>query len=202
MSRGNLTLRPLAPEHLDLLEGPRRPAPQVTTSNLRDAHHVMARMFALGLRVKAVAERMGYSATRVSTLRQSPAFEALIAHYRGVVDAEFKTTSHDMFSLLTQNTHRAERFVAERLDEHEDAVLAAAEGVETTARMVPLKELLAISRDGADRVGYGKRSVNLNLNADFAGNLEAAIRRSRQAQLIDVSPPDTPSLGPPIKRRA
>lgn len=197
-----LRLRPLAPSDLDLLEGPRR-STNAPPASMRDAHHVMARMFALGLRVKAVAERMGYSAARVSTIRQSPAFDALIAHYRGVVDAEFKATSHDMFALLAQNTHRAERFVAERLDEHETAVVAAELGEETTARMVPLKELLAISRDGADRVGYGKRSVNLNLNADFAGNLEAAIRRSRQAQMIDVTPDESlPAPGPQIKRRA
>lgn len=193
-----LAIRPLRTEDLDLLSGPRRPSGQ-PPAVLRDAHHIMARMFAMGLRTSAVAERMGYSASRVSTIRNSPAFEALIAHYRSVVDAEFKATTHDYFSLLASNTHRAERFIAERLDEHETAIVAAEAGEETVARQVPLRELVTLGRDGADRVGYGKRSVNLNINTDFAGNLEAALRRSRGA-MIDITPPAEPQAQ--IKRRA
>ena len=64
----------------------------------------------------------------------------------------------------------AERQIADRLEDAEE------EGVK-----LPLKDLLAISRDGADRFGYGKKSAVLNTNVDFAAILEQAIARSKTA---------------------
>lgn len=189
-----LTARSLTPADLDILvEGPRRPsgAPPQT---LRDVHHQMARLFALGLRTGQVAERIGYTLNRVSTIRNSPAFEALVQGYREKLDSQFNAASYDFFATMTSTTAMAERMLNDRLTE-------AMEGGED-APHIATKELLAIRADGADRIGYGKRQTNINLNADFASLLDKAVKRSRDA-MIDVSPPAAPMVDPPkLLRRA
>lgn len=192
-----LTCRSLAPADLDVLvEGPRRPGPaQHGPQTLRDVHHQMARLFAMGLRTGQVAERIGYTLNRVSTIRNSPAFEALVQGYREKLDAAFTTASFDYFATLSENGRRAERLIADRLG-------ALIDGDED-ATPISTKELITISRDSADRIGYGKRQTNLNLNADFATLLDRAVRRSRDAQREVESPdPKMIDVTPPLARRA
>jgi len=189
-----LTLTSLTPVDLDtLVEGPRRPsgAPPAT---LKDVHHQMARLFAMGLRTGQVSERIGYTFNRVSTIRNSPAFEALVQHYRGKLDESFSRASYDYFSTLSENSIRAERMIADRLAE-------ASEGGDD-APVISTKELLAISRDGADRIGYGKRQTNVNLNADFATLLDRAVSRSRDAQRTIEGETSAPPPPPKLLRRA
>lgn len=184
-----LTARALIPSDLDtLVEGPRRPSgPPPQT--LRDVHHQMARLFAMGLRTGQVAERIGYTLNRVSTIRNSPAFEALVAGYRAKLDEGYSKASFDYFSTLSTNGMKAERLIADRLDDLLDG--------SEDALPISTKELVAISRDSADRTGFGKRQTNLNLNADFATLLDRAVQRSREAMvgvgqdppMIDVTPP-------------
>src|SRR5215467_6225029 len=52
----------------------------------RDSHHLMARLFASGLRVSEVAELTGYSISRVSIFHNDPAFQNLVASFRKVED--------------------------------------------------------------------------------------------------------------------
>lgn len=189
-----LTCRSLSPSDLDVLvEGPRRPS-CLPPKSLRDVHHQMARLFALGLRTGQVAERIGYTLNRVSTIRNSPAFEALVQGYREKLDSSFTAASYDFFATMTSTTAMAERMLNDRLTE-------AMEGGED-APHIATKELLAIRADGADRIGYGKRQTNINLNADFASLLGKAVRRSREA-MVDVTPPE-PSVSdvPRLVRRA
>jgi len=59
--------------------------------------------------------------------------------------------------------------VADRLADQEE---------DPDAKPIPLRDLMAISRDAADRFGYGKHTTQTNVNVDFAAQLERAIRRS------------------------
>lgn len=154
-------------------------------TRLREPHHRVARLFAAGLRTHEVAERSGYSSARVTTLKNDPAFQELVAKYRDKVDAAFEREQDVYMQLATQNMITAERMIAEKLEEHEE-----------NGTLPAIREALSISRDAADRFGYGKRQTNLNINADFASMLEKARARSAGAKTIEgTQTPTLPGVG-------
>jgi hypothetical protein len=124
-------------------------------------------LFATGLRVKEIALRSGYSVSRVLQYSSDPAFQNLVSHYREQVTEQFKESVDDYFDMATSNMLKAERQIAEKLDEADE-----------DGTLLPTRELIAISRDAADRFGYGKKQMNVNVNVDFATQLEKAIARS------------------------
>lgn len=152
---------------------------------LRDPHHRLARLIASGARMAVIVERSGYSYARVQTLQKDPAFIELVAKYRERVDESF-TEEHDHYhEMLFTNMIKAERMLAEKL-----------EAIEEDGETLPTRDLIAISRDAADRLGYGKRQMNINANVDFAANLEAAVARSRSARVIEGKAVASPALAP------
>jgi hypothetical protein len=70
---------------------------------------------------------------------------------------------------------RAEAQIQEKLD--------AAEAEDET---LPMRELLAIAKDRADRFGYGPKSTRVNVNVDFATQLDRAIERT--SKVIEARP--------------
>lgn len=136
-------------------------------AKLRDSHHRVARLFAMGLRIHEVVGRSGYSYQRVYTLTVDPSFEELVSHYRNLVNESFVASADEYHDLVTRNMIAAERHIADAIDEADE------EG-----KLLPIKTALAISRDAADRMGYGKKQTNLNVNVDFAKNLEGMLKRS------------------------
>jgi hypothetical protein len=148
----------------------------------RDSHHQMARLFGMGLRVSEVARIMGYSISRVSVHYNNPVFLELVAKYRGINDevAKDRITVYD--DLILSNGMKAERKIADKLDDDENNEMS-------------VRELLGIARDAADRVGLSKRLLQTNVNIDFASMLDRAIARStrpdlpRSADVKLVSPP-------------
>ena len=176
---------------LERLKEPRWVA--TTPQKLRDSHHMIARLAATGMRQKAIAEQVGYSRERVVQLLESPAMEELVAKYRAKVDDAFVESQDAFFALATSNMLAAERHIA-------DAIAEADEQGE----LIPIRTALAISRDAADRFGYGKKTQNLNINVDFAAQLEKAIKRSGK----DITPssesaqrqlPSVHSSSPPVQ---
>jgi hypothetical protein len=151
--------------------------PVVTAGRLRDSHHRVARLAAAGLRKFEIVERTGYSMTRICQLLAAPAMIDLIAKYRDKVDAAFERPQDEFFNLASTNMIRAERMIADKLEKAEE------EGTE-----IPVKDLVLVARDAADRFGYGKKQTNVNVNADFAAELEKAIARS--GKVIEVAPQD------------
>jgi hypothetical protein len=63
---------------------------------------------------------------------------------------------------------KAERKLADKLDDDDDN------------EEMSVRELISIARDAADRVGLSKRSIQTNVNMDFAQLLDRAIARSDQ----------------------
>ncbi len=156
-------IRDLVKADLARLAEPRR-GHQI--QRIKDSHHYLARLFAAGLDMKAVAARTGYAYPRIRNIRSSPAFNQLVAEYRGLATAAWVESLDDYQELATANMVRAELQIADRLAEAEDA-----------GETLPVRDLIAISRDAADRFGYGKKQTNVNLNGDFASALERAIRQ-------------------------
>lgn len=149
----------------------------------RDSHHRMARLFASGLRVSEVAELTGYSVSRVSLFHSSPAFQDLIAEKRKVEDEIARDRITQYNDLILSNGLKAERKLADKLDDDDES------------EELSVRELVSIARDAADRVGLSKRSIQTNVNMDFAAMLDRAIERSnvpsRDLKLIP-SPSSTP----------
>lgn len=167
--------KPLARADLDRLkEGGRNP--QGTIARIRDSHHMIARLTALGLKPKVIAERLGMSRTRVTQLQGAPAMVELIARYRERVDEQFDSNADAFFETASQNMLAAQRHIADRFAE-----------LDEEGELMPVREALAVASDAADRVGYGKRSTNVNINMDFAAQLERAIDRSSKARIINAT---------------
>jgi hypothetical protein len=194
------SVRELVREDLEVL---RRPRHSISTpQKLRDSHHRVARLVAAGLRTHEVAERTGYSLARLDQLRKTPAFQELVSSYRNKHDEAYAKSLDDYYDYIKTNALKAERRIGDRLDDEEEDI--------------PIRELVAISRDAADRIGYGKKQMNVNLNVDFAMQLEKAIKRSGKAiEGTAISPAltsslhavgsaptqDAPRTSPPLLRR-
>lgn len=151
---------------------------------IRDSHHRVARLMALGLRNFEIAEETGYNTVRISHFRKDPAFQELVNHYRSVED---------------------EAFIAGRDNYYEDVIsnrkLSAAEindRLQTKADEFTIAQLVAIHADAADRTGYPKRTVATNINVDFAARLDRAVERTMK--VIDHEP--TPAISSPSHHRA
>lgn len=167
-----ISVRALNKDDLEKLQEKREPvtSPMV---RIRDSHHMLARMLAAGMTTAEIARRGLYSTTRIGMLRRDPTFQELIEHYRAKIDESFLRNIDEFFDIATSNMLRAERMIADRLEDIEE---------DPDAKPIPLRDLMAISRDAADRFGYGKKQTNVNVNLDFASKLERAVKRSAQAQ--------------------
>lgn len=164
-ARGIAAVRELTPTDVAKLDsGERGKLPVV--ARFRDSHHKVARLIASGMRPAEVALACGYTIQRIYTLSQDPSFKELVESYRGDEDEAHRGSRDDFYELLYSNKMKAERRIADKLDDDDTEI--------------SIRELHLISRDAADRTGYGKRSVNFNVNADFAGQMEAALRRTNK----------------------
>lgn len=150
----------------------------------RDSHHMVARLFAMGLRPGEVATETGYSLGRISTLAGDPAFQELIAYYRNMVNQAFADRQDEYYQTVSANRRLSARLINDKLSEVEPEEIS-------------FRELVLIHSDAADRTGYPKRTVALNVNADFASLLDKAIQRSQGAKLIEGTVSDQPALGLP-----
>lgn len=139
---------------------------------ITDRHHALARALAAGLSESEAAAVTGYTASRISVLKASPAFQDLLALYRKDVEAQFT----DFHSRLAGVAADALQLIQDKLESEE-------------ADDIPLPQLLEVAKMGADRTGFGpthKQDVTVNIN--LAERLEAA--RARARQLKDITPRD------------
>lgn len=199
-----LEVRPLTREDLGILMDARGPAATRAGSGhiarLRDPHHRLARLVAAGLRNDEICARGGYSMSRLVTIMKDPSFKELVAGYREKVDAAFIAEQESFVELASANMITAERMLMEKLEIHDE------EGT-----LPSIRELMSIRSDSADRLGYGKKNTNLNVNVDFAAKMEAAIQRTRtvrtiEARALPFSPstpvvPDVPASSAPLAPR-
>jgi hypothetical protein len=158
------------------------------TKGFRDSHHRIARLVAAGLRNEEVLRITGYSYGRLSSLKQDPAFQELVSGYRKRVDEAFVEAQDEFYETSVSNMLRAERQIEEHLDRADEA-----------DELIPLKTLMSLTADRADRFGYGKRTTQTNVNIDFAAKLEAINKRRGNSTVIDAKAsllPSSPDLAP------
>ena len=157
-----------------------RPGKSAAVKAFKDSHHLVARLFAAGLRPGEVAERAGYSGNRISTLLADPSFQNLISEYRREENIAFALTRDDYYDRATRARNIALRLVEDKL-------------ADVDPDDVTIRELMGIHDSLADRTGYGKRSTQVNVNVDFAAQLDRAIKRSASA--ADTETGQTNSAG-------
>lgn len=148
----------------------------------------MARLFAVGLKSSQVATLAGYSLNRVSQFHNDPAFQELVAEYRKqmpIQDSVYEPLDV-LGQLVTENTIKFARHIADRLAEADE-----------TGETLPFKEALAGFADGADRIGFGKQNTQVNVNVDFAAQLDRAIRRTAQVKEIEGKALEPTEPNPP-----
>ena len=163
-----------------------KPAKEVENivKKLRDSHHRIAHLYAMGFRPGEVAEITGYSLARLSNLRRAPAFDQLVEQYRKEVNPTRQAKADHQYELMIRSRALSLGEVVDRLEDDDDR-----------AKM-STRELLAIYSDLADRTGYPKRTVAVNINADFATRLDMAIERSQKIKTIEGEVIDTPKAAP------
>jgi hypothetical protein len=169
--------RELSPADLALLEVSRGSRPP-KLMRLRDSHHRLAQVLAVGATPGEAGSQTGYSQSRISILLADKSFQDLVEVYRRD-SASLRAEYADM---ATANMIRGERIIEDALEQLADA--------SEPVSLANLRPVLDIVSDRADRFGYPKKATNVNINVDFAGKLEAARRRSG---LIDVTPVKEPA---------
>lgn len=150
------------------------PKPASMITRIRDKHHVLARLLAIGYTNIAAADAVGYTAARVCQLRAAPAFQELIEHYRNLDTEAWLANRDHFYESDTRLRNKSATLIEEQLDD-------ALDGGET----IPLRDLLRIHDSTSDRTGYGKVSTQINYNVDFAARLEKAIAASKQLRAND-----------------
>lgn len=92
--------------------GSRPPA----VKRLTDRHHALARLLAAGTPEGEAALILNYDISRVSILKNSPAFQELLALYRGEVKREFATVLDHMAGI----SRDALVILRDRMEDNED----------------------------------------------------------------------------------
>lgn len=125
--------RPLTEADLQLAAVTERGSQPPPIKRITDRHHALARLLAAGTPEGEAALILNYDNSRVSILKQSPAFQELLALYRSEVDREFATTLDHMAGLSR------------------DALLELRERLEETPEKFSNRELLSVITDMVDR---------------------------------------------------
>lgn len=177
-----LEVRPLVPDDLRVLATARKPVAVVKT--LRERHHRIARLDAAGLPMHEILELTGISFQRLYTLRRDPAYQELRSLYKGQVNEEHLRAIDDHAIRSINNLKRMEAMVEEYIDEAEE-----------TGEKIPLKTLIPLIADRADRFGYGKRSTQTHAHINLGTEIEEA-RARYMGQTIDGTASRVPSRTP------
>lgn len=134
---------------------------------LRDSHHALARVLALGYRPGEASAVTGYSLSRISVLQADPAFQELLAFYTNDASEEFLAAKAALDARMMTNAMTAEALLAERMEEEPERLKAG--------------ELNDIALGRADRLGYGPKSTQVHVSVDMATALREARQRAEKA---------------------
>lgn len=172
-----LSVRSLTRDDLACLREKRVGPPRVKV--LRRAHHRVARLIALGYRDHDIARMTGYAASRIVQLKMDPAVQELVAQYDKKVEAEWLDKVDQIHEEMVEVKLRGLNLIQDRLDAAEDP---------NDPQPIPLKDLLALTADMADRTGHGKKSIVRNEKVDFAAMMKEIARKSGRSNVIDATP--------------
>jgi hypothetical protein len=175
-------VRPLDGADIALLAEADKGVKPFLIKKLRDSHHLLARCVAMGWSLREIAEKTGYSYSRVSILKSDPTFAELVDVYRTKLEDIRDMAARDYFLQLSA-------LHGDVIEEIHDRLLDAPELISTGTA-------LDIAKFTSDRVGLGPthKSQNVNVNLDLAGRVAAG--RQRALQLSAGADIDSASKAP------
>lgn len=138
---------------------------------LRAKHHQVARLLAIGIPEGIVSSLTGYSASWITTLKNSPSMVELISHYRAPGDNAAKIIGEKLRMLADLSLEKAiEAVMADEFDAN---------------------QLLAAIKLGADRSGNGPMSkVEVghvhSLDEETVQKIAATARKKNSERIIDI----------------
>lgn len=170
---------PLTEEHVAaaqaLIESgdPLGVVPQRLTA-IRNTHHRLAQFLAGGMDEVRAAVLCNYSTSRVSILKNDPAFKELLAYYANRVEEEFG----DFVSAAAGLGLDALQELQERLSDKPETFTNQA--------------LLELVKTTADRSGNAPvtRTHNVNVNVNMGDKLRAARERAAEAERMRLTGPE------------
>jgi len=134
---------------------------------LSSRHHALARCIAAGMSAEEAALCAGYTPSRISVLKDDPAFAELISFYTaGKAEAV-----QDLAAKMTDIAKDTADLLAERL--------------ETASETFSNNELHEQLKIVADRTGHGpqSRNTNINVNLNLGDRLKVARERAASERL-------------------
>lgn len=163
---------PVLEAHVAFLEADRPERKTPALKRISDRHHSLARSIASGMPQGQAAAIHGYNYAHTSVLMSDPAFRELVDVYRSQINMEMNS----LHSKLAMVAGSALNQLQDRLEEED----------------LPVNQLLNIAQMGADRVGAGPSSTNVqvNIHANLADRMRAARERAMRASgtLIEGTP--------------
>lgn len=171
-----VSVEPLGPEDIVALQahvasGGNMGIKPVDIKALRNTHHRLAQMLAVGVDETVAAKLCNYSISRVSILKADPAFAELLAHYADDVKkewADFVATAANLSLDFLQELQR-------KLDETPEAFTP--------------QTILESIKVLADRTGHApvQKTQNVNINLDMGTKLRLARERANAAELQQIT---------------
>lgn len=141
-------------------------------SRIRDPHHMLARLLAGGTSVVEASAIVGYSTSRIYTLKADPAFKELLSHY----EAKTLAAEADIHAQIKHASLTALSVLQERL--------------ETCPEDFSQKDLKDIAYNGLDRIGHGPSSThNINLNdpREVIAQIRTVLEQETQTRILSKS---------------
>ena len=147
---------------------------------IRAAHHRMAELHAASLPADMIAELTGRSLTSVRNFPKVPANAELISQKLEEAAAELDLDPvREHTKTIIQSRTLAWQMIRDKLEE------AIESGEE-----IPLRTLLSIAGDAADRTGFGRQTTQVNLNLDLGARLQKAreaVAKLREGKVVELA---------------
>lgn len=152
-----------------LIDNPDRKSETPSILKLKQSHHALAQLLAEGRPDVEVSLITGYSQTRISILKNDPAFKELLAHYKGVTK-EIYINVHERLKNISLD---ALEEMHSRLEEHPEGFT--------------LRQLQDIAELGFDRSGFGPKSTQVSeihlSTSDLLSSVKDEIRKKSHASI-------------------
>lgn len=175
-----LSVRPLVRDDLVRLQEKRVGPPRI--KKLRRAHHIVAKLISAAYTDAEISKLTGYSGTRIQQLRVDPAMQELVAKNDAErferIDAKGDIVQEEMIAIKLRTLSLVHDF----LDE-----------VEESDDRIPIKTILPIVTEMADRTGHGKHSSSTNVSVNFAEMMKESARKRGRSNVIDAQATLVPS---------
>jgi hypothetical protein len=140
-----------------------RGRPQGAVGKIRAVHHLVAQLYAKGMKPPEIAAIVNRTSATIRNWLAAPANAELVAQYEGAEHEEIMTEAEYTLALKRRIRTIADEELLER--------------IEADPTAFSNRELVILTADASDRTGFGKQSVQVNVNLDLKARMEQAKKK-------------------------